>query len=166
MYQNIGNDVLYMISTTYPGPKFPVDAVLFGGGGTWRKSSSISSTFARRDFEDLSLSSNSLILFDIIIVFLVIFFPGLDIRRIHGSHCRKTDFICSNATICSFCCCGKYNIMKVFRKNLPIEAFHVCQQYDDDNWVRLLSVRQMKRPWTWCSWSMSLLHTTYTVILW
>lgn len=53
---------------------------------TCRKSSSISSTFANKDFEDRSLSSNSFILLLNSIVFLVIFFPGRPIRNIHGSH--------------------------------------------------------------------------------
>lgn len=83
------------ILCSHPGPKLPVDAVLFGGGGKCLKSSSISNTLAKRDLEERSFSSNSRIRLDIIIVFLVIFFPGLDIRKIHGSHCRNTVFICN-----------------------------------------------------------------------
>lgn len=61
---------------------------------TWRKSSSISNTLASSDFDDRSFSSSSFIRLVSIIVFLVIFLPGRDMRKIHGSHWRKTDFIC------------------------------------------------------------------------
>ena len=54
------------------------------------KSSSMSSTLARRDFELLSLRSSSFILFCIMMVFRVIFSPGLAIRRNQGSHWRNT----------------------------------------------------------------------------
>lgn len=58
-----------------------------------RKSSSMSSTLASRLLDERSFSSNSFILLLIIIVLRVIFFPGRDIPRIQGSHCRNTLFI-------------------------------------------------------------------------
>lgn len=60
---------------------------------TCRKSSSISNTLANSDLDDRSFSSSSFIRLVSIIVFLVIFLPGLCILNIHGSHCRNTDFI-------------------------------------------------------------------------
>lgn len=53
------------------------------------KSSSMSRTLANRDLEDFSLRSSSFILFCIMMVFLVIFSPGLAILRIQGIHCRN-----------------------------------------------------------------------------
>uniref|UniRef100_A0A2M4D6R6 Putative secreted protein n=1 Tax=Anopheles darlingi TaxID=43151 RepID=A0A2M4D6R6_ANODA len=58
-----------------------------------RKSSSMSSTFASNDFEDRSFSSSSFMRLLSMIVLRVIFLPGRPIRRIHGSHWRKTDLI-------------------------------------------------------------------------
>ena len=64
-------------------------------GKTWwlsgegRKSSSMSSTFASRDFEEFSFMSISFILFWIRIVFRVIFSPGRDILNSQGIHWRK-----------------------------------------------------------------------------
>lgn len=58
------------------------------------KSSSMSRTLARRDLEDFSFKSNSFILFCIMIVFLVIFSPGLAIRSTHGIHWRNNVRTC------------------------------------------------------------------------
>lgn len=87
-----------MILYTYPDvliavvePVMPLLACL--------KSSSISNTFANKDFEDLSFSSSSFIRFDSRIVFRVIFLPGRPIRKIQGSHWRNTDFICKQKCI-------------------------------------------------------------------
>ena len=54
-----------------------------------QKLSSISRTFARRDFEETSFLSISLSFFCIRILFLVIFSPGRDILSIHGIHCKN-----------------------------------------------------------------------------
>ena len=53
------------------------------------KLSSISRTFAKSDFDDISFCSISFIFFCIMIVFLVIFSPGRDILKNQGIHCRK-----------------------------------------------------------------------------
>ena len=53
------------------------------------KSSSMSRTLANRDLEDFSLRSSSFILFCIMMVFLVIFSPGLAILRTQGIHWRN-----------------------------------------------------------------------------
>ncbi len=65
-------------------------AVGMGRADEGLKSSSMSRTLASSDFEDLSLRSNSFILFCIMIVFLVIFSPGRAMRRNQGIHWRKT----------------------------------------------------------------------------
>ncbi len=62
---------------------------LWGSVEEGRKSSSMSRTLASKDLEDFSFRSSSFILFCIIIVFLVIFSPGLDIRRNQGIHWRN-----------------------------------------------------------------------------
>lgn len=85
---------------------FPVALFICGGcvwegwwGWMWEecgnveeglKSSSISSTLANRLLEDLSFRSSSFILFCIMMVFRVIFSPGLPILRAQGIHWRKT----------------------------------------------------------------------------
>lgn len=58
-----------------------------------RKSSSMSSTLANSDLEERSFSSNSFMRLLKSIVLRVILRPGRPIRKIHGSHCRKTDLI-------------------------------------------------------------------------
>ena len=52
----------------------------------------MSRTFARRLLQAFSFSCSSFILLFIVIVFLVIFLPGLLILNIQGSHCRNTLF--------------------------------------------------------------------------
>lgn len=59
----------------------------------WRKSSSISSTFASRDLEERSFNSSSFMRLLNNIDLRVILRPGLPMRSIQGSHCRKTDLI-------------------------------------------------------------------------
>ena len=58
------------------------------------KSSSMSRTFASRDFDFSSFLSSSFIFFCTWIVFLVIFSPGRDILSSQGIHCRKTSCTC------------------------------------------------------------------------
>ena len=54
------------------------------------KSSSISSTLDNRDLEEVSFMSSSFILLAIMMVFLVIFSPGLLMWSNQGNHCRNT----------------------------------------------------------------------------
>ena len=56
------------------------------------RSSSISRTLASKLLQAFSFSCNSFILLFIVIVFLVIFLPGLLILSSHGSHWRNTLF--------------------------------------------------------------------------
>jgi len=58
-----------------------------------RKSSSMSRTLASRDLEERSFSSSSFMRLLNSIVLRVILRPGRPIRKIQGSHCRKTDLI-------------------------------------------------------------------------
>ena len=54
------------------------------------RSSSMSRTFASKLLQAFSFNWSSFILLFIVIVFLVIFLPGLLIRSSQGSHCRNT----------------------------------------------------------------------------
>lgn len=76
-----------------PLPRLVVMDELLPPPVTFRKSSSMSSTFASKLFEERSFSSSSFMRLFIKIVLRVIFFPGRLIPRIHGSHCRNTDLI-------------------------------------------------------------------------
>ena len=58
------------------------------------RSSSISRTLASKLLQAFSFSWSSFILLFMLIVFRVIFFPGLLILRNHGSHWRKTLLTC------------------------------------------------------------------------
>lgn len=97
----LGNapDSSMVVARMNPEPRFVVTVALGPPAAppvvTLRKSSSMSSTLARRLFDDLSFNSSSFILLFIRIVLRVIFLPGRLIPRIHGNHCRNTDLICN-----------------------------------------------------------------------
>lgn len=97
----LGNapDSSMVVARMNPEPRFVVTVALGPPAAppvvTLRKSSSMSNTFARRLFDDLSFNSNSFIRLFMRIVLRVIFFPGRLIPRIHGNHCRNTDLICN-----------------------------------------------------------------------
>ena len=59
---------------------------------THLRSSSMSRTLARRLLHAFSFSCSSFILLFMVIVFRVIFFPGLLILSSQGSHCKNTLF--------------------------------------------------------------------------
>jgi hypothetical protein len=73
----------------------------------------------------------------------VIFLPGRPMRKIHGSHCRKTDLICK--WIVFNCSSGGWKMLVYW----PIVAFRGCQPFDDDNSKQLLSTLLTMQPWTW-----------------
>lgn len=121
-----------------------------------RKSSSISRTFASRDLEERSFSSSSFMRLLSSIVFRVILRPGRPIRKIQGSHCRKTDLIWEKLTVrregvedwswfgqCLVC-------------DSPTGAFRGYPPCDGDSWAPQQSAPPTMRPWTWCSWNRCL----------
>lgn len=82
-----------------PCPKLVVTDPVFVPPETFLKSSSMSSTFANKLFDERSFSSNSFIRLFIRMVLRVIFLPGRPILRNHGSHCKKTDLIYKRCTL-------------------------------------------------------------------
>ena len=64
------------------------------------KSSSMSRTLAISLSQAFSFNWSSFILLFIVIVFLVIFFPGLLILNIQGSHCKNTLFTWNIKLLC------------------------------------------------------------------
>lgn len=107
------------------------------------KSSSISKTLANNDLDERSFNSNSFILLLNIIVLRVIFLPGRCIRKIHGSHIRNTDRICTKTQ-------RKFPIKTETKQydvlNSPNLAFRECLLFYDDNLILLRLILRMMLP--------------------
>ena len=112
-----------------------------------QKLSSMSRTFARRDLEETSFLSISLIFFCIKMLFLVIFSPGRDILSIQGIHCRKIFWTWR---------CGNHQETFCVISKLPSPASRECPPSCGDNWARVLWSPRWQLPWTLWHWNMWL----------
>ena len=109
-----------------------------------QKLSSMSRTFARRDLEETSFLSISLIFFCMRMLFLVIFSPGRDILSIQGIHCRKIFWTWTQGGS-EQCSCKKSEI--------PILASHECPPGGGDSWAQGWWSLRWQPPWTLWRWN-------------
>ena len=118
-----------------------------------QKLSSISRTFAKRDFEETSFLSISLIFFCIRMVFLVIFSPGRDILSIQGIHCRKILWTWAH---------GNHQQYYCKKSKIPILASHECLLGGGDSWAQGWWSLRWQLPWTLWHWNRWL-KTRYSI---
>ena len=149
------------------------------GSVVFLKSSSMSKTLLSRDLEEVSFMSSSFILFAIMIVFLVIFSPGLKWSRkwnLHG--------LILNSDWCSInkgsnvlpkhkqavnnnnnkqlqllpptWTCGAARAATAGTRPPPSQASRGCPPAGGDSWGWGWWWCSWSWPWTWCSWSTFL----------